>query len=76
VQLIQVVSDIRRHEHPVASIDARDPLTGAKQLLGAFLQLAVNLGDRRGEGVGVGRQQLLDARYGTPASARVLFLTR
>ena len=76
MQLIQVVGDIRGHEQPIASAEVRNPLTGAKQLLGTFLQLAVDLGDRRRELVGFGREQLLDARYGTPASARVLFLTR
>jgi len=64
VQVVQVVSDIRGHEQLIASTEVRNPLTGAKQLLGTFLQLTVDLGDRCRELVGFGREQLLDARQG------------
>jgi hypothetical protein len=60
-QPVQVVGDLRGDEQPVTAAKLGDPLAGALELFGPLLQSVVDLGDRRGEPVGVGGQQLLDA---------------
>ncbi len=56
--MVEVVGDLRGDEQPAAGAELGDPLAGAEEFLGPFLQVAVDLGDRRGEPVGVGGEQL------------------
>ena len=62
VQLVQVVGDLRGDEQPVAGAEAGRCARGYGAISVARSgQVAVDLGDRRGEPVGVGGEQLLDA---------------
>ena len=58
MQPVEVVGDLSRDEQPVAGAELGDPLAGAEDFLGSFGQVAVDLGDRRGEPAGVGGEQL------------------
>ena len=60
-QLVEVVGDLRRDEEAIAAAELGDPLAGAQEFRDPFLQLAIDLGDRRRELIGVSGEQFLDA---------------
>lgn len=65
------VSDLARDEESIAGPEPGDPLPGAPKFRGPFLQIAIDLGHRRGESVGIGREQLFDAGEWHPGLGKV-----
>src|SRR5262249_3423277 len=61
LQPVEEVGHLGRDEQTVPSAELGDPLAGTDKLLSPSLQFAVDLGNRRGELIGVGGEQLLDA---------------
>src|SRR6266852_2607402 len=64
VEQLEEVSDLCGDEQPVAATEASNALARAAQLPGALLQVVIDFGNRRGELIGVGGEQVLDAGQG------------